>query len=140
MKKLISISIVVVSSFTTFSQKIIFQLQEKRTHYTDLIGNDLDFVDITEPTNSTLTFNLKDSTMCLQKNGETSITQLSKIAKKGSTYFFESSSNYAIDPSKIVITYYVIDCKKHFGSETYASFCMNNMNHVTDFKGKASIR
>jgi hypothetical protein len=140
MKNLIIIVLVFLPIFSTFSQKIIFQLQEKRTHYTDFDGNDIDLIDITEETNSTLTFNLKDSTVSLQKNGETTITKLSKIEKKGSEYSFESKSQYAIDPSKTVITYYVIDCKKHIGSETYSSFCMNNTNHVTDFKGKAIIR
>lgn len=140
MKKLITSSFVFLSAFTAFSQKITFQLKEKRIHYTDLAGKDVDFADVTEPTNSILIFNLKDSTMTLQKNGETSITKLSKITKKGHQYFFESVGNYAIDPSKSVITYYMIDCKNQVGSESYKSFCMKNMNHVTDFKGNASIR
>jgi len=122
-------------TFISFSQKITFKLTEKRIHYTDLSGNDIKLVDIIEPTNSVLTFNIKDSTMTLQKNGETSITKLSKISKKGHQYFFESVGNYAIDQSKSVITYYVIDCKKQEGTEKYASFCIPNLIHVTDFKG-----
>lgn len=135
MKKLITSSVVFLSIFTAFSQKITFQLKEKRIHYTDLAGNDAKITNITEPTSSTLTFNIKDSTMTLQKNGETSVTKLSKIVKKGHQYFFESIGNYAIDPSKSVITYYMIDCKKQEGTEKYASFCMPNLIHVTDFKG-----
>ena len=135
MKKLIASSVVFLFAFNAFSQKITFQLKEKRIHYTDLAGKDVDFVDVTEPTNSILIFNLKDNTMTLQKNGETSITKLSKVAKKGHQYFFESISKYAIDQSKSVITYYIIDCKKQEGTEKYASFCMPNLIHVTDFKG-----
>lgn len=140
MKKLITSSVVFLFAFNAFSQKITFQLKEKRIHYTDLAGKDVDFVDVTEPTNSILIFNLKDSTMTLQKNRETSITKLSKITKKGHQYFFESTGNYALDPDRIVITSYMIDCKKQVGIESYASFCMKNMMHVTDFKGNVSIR
>ena len=140
MKKLIASSVVFLFAFNAFSQKITFQLKEKRIHYTDLAGKDVDFADVTEPTNSILIFNLKDNTMTLQKNGETSITKLSKVAKKGHQYFFESTSTYAVDPSKTVITYYTIDCKNHVGRQIYASFCMKNMMHVTDFKGKSVIR
>jgi hypothetical protein len=135
MKKLIISYIVFLFAFNAFSQKITFQLKEKRIHYTDISGNDAKLTNITEPTCSTLTFNIKDSTMTLQKNGETSITKLSKISKKGHQYFFESVGNYAIDQSKSVITYYMIDCKKQVGTEKYASFCMPNLIHVTDFKG-----
>lgn len=133
--KTILLSASLFFTFISFSQKITFKLKEKRTYYTDLSGNDIKLVDIIEPTNSTLTFNIKDSTMTLQKNGETTITKLSKIIKKGHQYFFESTSKYVVDPSKSVITYYMIDCKKQEGTEKYASFCMPNLIHVTDFKG-----
>lgn len=135
MKKIIISSVVFLSAFTAFSQKITFQLKEKRIYYTDISGKDAKLTNITEPTSSTLTFNIKDSTMTLQKNGETSVTKLSKITKKGHQYFFESTSKYAVDPSKSVITYYMIDCKKQVGTEKYASFCMPNLIHITDFKG-----
>jgi len=133
--KTILLSTSLFLTFISFSQKITFKLKEKRTHYADISGNDVKITNISEPTSSTLTFNIKDSTMTLQKNGENSVTKLSKITKKGHQYFFESVGNYAIDPSKSVITYYMIDCKKQEGTEKYASFCMPNLIHVTDFKG-----
>jgi hypothetical protein len=122
-------------TFISFSQKITFKLTEKRIHYTDLSSNDIKLVDIIEPTNSVLTFNIKDSTMTLQKNGEISVTKLSKITKQGHQYFFESISKYVVDPSKSVITYYMIDCRKQEGTEKYDSFSIPNLIHVTDFKG-----
>ena len=133
--KTILLSTSLFITFISFSQKIIFQLKEKCIHYTDKSGNDAKITNITEPTSSKLTFNIKDSTMTLQKNGEISVTKLSKITKKGNQYFFESVGNYAIDPSKSVITYYMIDSKKQVGSEKYTNFCMPNLIHVTDFKG-----
>jgi hypothetical protein len=73
--------------------------------------------------------------MTLQKNGEISVTKLSKITKQGHQYFFESISKYVVDPSKSVITYYMIDCRKQEGTEKYDSFSIPNLIHVTDFKG-----
>jgi hypothetical protein len=139
MKKLITSSVVFLFAFTAFSQKITFQLKEKRIHYTDLAGKDVDFVNITEAISSTLIFNLKDSLVSLKNNNGTTISKIIKISKKNHQYLFETVDKYSVDPSQSGICYYMIDCKKQVGYQKYIGFCIKDMYRVTDFKGNVTI-
>ena len=138
------ISFIVFTLFLTskisFSQKFIFELEEKRTHYLNKDGSEAKFYDSTEFTNSTLIFDLKDSVVSIKNNDGIYTTKLTKISKDKNQYFFQTIGQYAIDPSKNNNVDYMIDYKNRTGRQKYISFCLNDMWHVTDFKGKVSFR
>ncbi|MBM3185530.1 MAG: hypothetical protein FJZ67_04460 [Bacteroidetes bacterium] len=129
-----------VNNSTGFSQTITFELKEKRTRYLKNEGSDANICDKTETAYSTLIFDLKDSLVSIKDNNGISTTKLSSLSKNGDQYFFQTTGELAIDDSKKITVYYMIDLKKQIGRQKYLSFCMKDMWHVVDFKGQVKIK
>ena len=132
--------IFLVNNSACFSQIITFELKEKRTHYLKNDGSDAKICNNTETAYSTLIFDLKDSLVSIKDKNGISTTKLSSLSKTGDQYFFQTTGELALDASKAITVYYMIDLIKQIGRQKYISFCMNDMWHVVDFKGQVKIR